>query len=68
MAEHNYDWLRFWVHFVCGALLGGLLGIHWQSPLWICGCALAVGLVAGIWGDRFWNRFLENMRWLRWWI
>jgi hypothetical protein len=77
MDAHDYDWLRFWIHFVCGALLGGLLGTgswlhHWHSgmsPLfWIGGCALAAGLVAGIWGDRFWESFLEDIRWFRWWI
>jgi len=24
--DQPYDWERFWIHFVCGALLGGVFG------------------------------------------
>jgi hypothetical protein len=72
MSNHDYDWFRFWVHFVCGALLGAGLGFfswmhNWHAGLspWlpIGGSAFALALLGGIFGDRFWDWFLRNLRW-----
>ena len=76
--QDGYDWERFWIHFVFGALLGvfiwvvfsarysifGIASWHWP---WAAGFCLAMALLGGIFGDRFWTWFLENLRWFRWW-
>lgn len=63
-----YDWERFWVHFVCGALFGALCGFlfwfsNWTpglSPLFCIGfTSLAIALLGGVFGDRFWYAFLK---------
>ena len=70
----NSSWTGFFVHFVFGAVLGGLLGtavwgwaLDGQSAmaglLCIGGGALLLGLIAGFFGDRFW----ESFRGLEWW-
>jgi hypothetical protein len=65
----NYDWERFWIHFVFGALVGGLIGIAiWgQGWFWVIGTSLVVATLGGVYGDRFWEWFLESLRWIRWW-
>lgn len=63
-----YDWERFWVHFACGALFGALSGFlfwfsNWTPGLspWLCIgiAALAIALLGGVFGDRFWYAFLK---------
>jgi len=63
-----YDWERFCVHFDCGALFGALCGFlfwfsNWTPGLspWLCiGIAsLAIALLGGVFGDRFWYAFLK---------
>jgi hypothetical protein len=51
--EDNYDWVRFWMHFVFGALAGGLIGIAiWgQGWFWITGTSLVVATLGGVYGD-----------------
>jgi F0F1-type ATP synthase assembly protein I len=72
----DYDWFRFRVNFVFGAVVGAIIGglswvQHWfpgSSPfLWICGWSLGIALTGGIYGDRFWDWFLRNILYLRWW-
>ncbi len=76
MTDNNYDWERFRIHFICGAAVGAMIGAavwmrEWHPGmsgwLWIGGLSLAVGLLGGVYGDRFWEWFLENLRWLLWW-
>lgn len=66
-------WFGFGVRFVCGAILGALLGLSlwlalaYGSPhgwLLIAACALAMGLASGLWGDAFWHGLRD---WLWWW-
>ncbi len=75
------DWLKFWVHFVCGAILGAFLGLKgWAhsdyatstswipSVLFIGGGAILLGLVAGVAadnGDHFWHSLGNPFH--RWW-
>ena len=71
--ESTYDWERFWIHFVCGALLGAGIGFffwfrNWHSGLsvWVCISfpALVVALLGGIYGDCFWEGFMKFIgRW-----
>ena len=62
--DEPYDWERFWIHFVCGALIGAGIGLsywirHWYVGYsgWVCiGLpALVVALLGGVFGDRFWE-------------
>jgi hypothetical protein len=52
------DWQKTRIHFGCGAILGGLTafagGGNW---IWILITAGVVGLLAGIFLDRFWEHF-----------
>ena len=63
------DWFSFWVHFVCGALVGGAFGLGvWAWPameiydstlagvLCIGGGACILGLLAGVLREQFWER------------
>jgi len=74
MGENkSYDWQRFWIHFVCGALFGAGIGFcfwlqNWPSglPAWvyITFLSLAIALLGGIYGDSFWERLLRFIgRW-----
>ncbi|MGV3530887.1 MAG: hypothetical protein ACO1QR_00850 [Chthoniobacteraceae bacterium] len=65
------DWLKFRVHFVCGAILGAFIGLKWwahsdyaSSTSWVPGVlfigggAILFGLIAGVAsdrGDHFWH-------------
>ncbi len=78
MSDHDgFSWTGFFVHFVFGAVLGGLLGtgiwawaLDGQSAiaglLCIGGGALFLGLSAGFLGDRFWESF-RDIGWGRFW-
>ena len=74
MDNKDYDWFRFWVHFVFGVLLGVVMGLVFcmrsrQPSLhpWLlaCCCSLIMGFAGGIYGDRFWEWFLRNIYWWR---
>ena len=74
--EQPYDWQRFWTHFVCGALFGVFLGAvfwfrTWDPGLsaWLCigGTSLAVALLGGVFGDRFWERLVRGIGRWGWW-
>lgn len=76
MNKSNFDWERFWIHFIFGAVLGAGIGLafwiqHWYFGLsaWllICGFSLSTALLSGIYGDQFWEWFLRHSSWLRWW-
>jgi hypothetical protein len=76
MSDHSrFDWTGFFVQFVCGAVIGAILGfVLWaQSPeehffagapgvFTIGGAALVLGLAAGFLGDRFWDRIGDWFR------
>lgn len=74
--EHPYDWERFRVHFVCGALFGAFFGFlfwfsNWTPGLSLLLCmgvaSLAVALLGSVFGDRFWTAFLRGLGRLWWW-
>jgi hypothetical protein len=70
-TERKRDWQKFWIHLVCGACLGALLGFGaWAhssygesvsarpAVIFIGGGALLFALVAGFSsfeGDAFWH-------------
>ena len=71
----DFDWVGISVHFVCGAVLDGLLGFFLWIQAWptasgqmallmIGGPALILGLAAALWADRFWEHLPD---WLHWW-
>ncbi len=72
MVDRPRDKLEFWVRFVCGAVFGTLLGLLLVWPFlpdvamsWftlLIG-VLFFGLVAALWGDRFWHFILGLFRW-----
>jgi hypothetical protein len=75
--EATYDWERFWIHFIFGALLGGGTGfLFWLSnwhpglSVWVCISipSLAVALLGGIYGDRFWDGFMNFVGRWGWWV
>ena len=70
MRKNTRDWWKFFTHFACGAVLGGVLGMGvWSRPelelfnsmkagvVCISLGALLVGLAAGIADDEFWESF-----------
>lgn len=72
----RFDWSGFIIHFVFGAALGTVIGLGlWAQlggrnstsstvgVLCIGGGALACGLVAGFFEDRFWGSFARLFRW-----
>jgi hypothetical protein len=76
--NRHFDWARFLVHFVIGAMFGALAGLYtWSvwfdqaSHGWMAMAAMAVfiGLLAGFLGDHFWESFRERSWWnpFTWW-
>lgn len=66
------DRFEFWVRFVCGAVFGAVLGFVLWLHLFTSAIfgwaalplgAIAFGLVAAWWGDRFWHFVLGLFRW-----
>ena len=70
MKQNGRDWFKFFVHFVCGSVLGAVLGVGlWSRPefglsesssagiLCILFGAVLVGLAAAYAGDEFWEYF-----------
>ena len=72
--KQKFDWWKFTIHFIIGAVLGGLIGLfphHLSIDLYmsidkteyilliICS-AIFFGLLAGIFGDKFWNFFFTK--------
>jgi len=65
--KRRWDGTRFTIYFLCGAVTGSLLGLRWATreslrhpksvlalvlPLSLC--AVVGGLLAGIFGEKFW--------------
>ena len=59
---------NFWIHFVCGLVVGAGLGGWWGSLLFqaswgVLGSSVALALImaylSGRWGDRFWRCVLK---------
>jgi 2-amino-4-hydroxy-6-hydroxymethyldihydropteridine diphosphokinase len=72
----NFDWFGFWVHFLFGAIVGGLLGFYiWGqtssalSSSWIPGLllisagAVLGGFIAGCFQEGFWEKLSDCIRW-----
>jgi hypothetical protein len=71
MPKHKKtDWIAVWLNFVFGALVGAGVGLWvWLRPRWglynssfaslvcVAGGALAVGLIAVILREGFWDSF-----------
>jgi hypothetical protein len=55
------DWFKTWVHFFCGLVAGGLVGLYTFQDSWIyvLVTALAVAILAAIYLDDFWDDFLR---------
>jgi hypothetical protein len=73
---NKIDWFAFGLHFFCGAVLGILAGLfawgksdHAVSDFWSAGVyyavggALALGLLAGLGGQSFWENVRTLFRW-----
>lgn len=70
MTKGKYDWLRFWVHFAFGIILGLVISVAvfgfpldlWSAARWtlIAGLTLTIAIVGGLYGDPFWTRLLES--------
>lgn len=76
-SAQPYDWERFWIHFVVGALLGAGMGFlfwmrNWHDGMsvWLCIAipALAIAMLGGVFGDWFWERFLRFFGRWGWWV
>jgi hypothetical protein len=79
MAKAKYDWLRFWVHFAFGTILGLIISFaifgFWfdLSPMtsWalIAGTTLTIAILGAVYGDPFWTKLLESrfFRFLAYW-
>ena len=67
--RRTIDWAGVAVHAAFGAILGSLLGLFWAyqgvSFSWrpIIGCALAMGVLGGVFGDAFWRRLASLIQW-----
>src|SRR5215467_7509750 len=77
MAEDDrpFEPGRFVVQFFFGAVFGAFAGFCLgvmiapepvQIWLWVLGMAIALGLLAGFLGDRFWDSFREWWNPFRW--
>jgi hypothetical protein len=76
LDRRPFDWVRFLVQFFFGAVFGGIAGFYLAASAGSLGVAIAsasvmaliVGLVAGCWGDRFWESFRDGGLWnpFRW--
>ena len=68
MPRRKFDWFGFWVHFVFGLIVGGLIGLYiWGRSDWrlstsfipglcfIGGGSLIGGVVAGFCQEEFWE-------------
>ncbi len=71
MKKDGIDWYRFIIHFFCGAVLGAICGFGagaycYESDRALCYSgivgATVTGLLAGIYGDRFWLWIIEPHR------
>ena len=70
MKWRQIDWLGFVVRFICGGMLGVIVGAYWwahgdlndHGTVYIVAGVLVVGLLSAIFGDDFW----ENIR--GWWV
>jgi hypothetical protein len=75
MKGDSYEHGRhFWVHFCCGIVVGGIIGIRFSWDLfdsfWACfgataGITLVFALAVAYWGDPLWYWLLRifGSRW-----
>jgi len=70
--EYKHGRGSFWLQFTCGAVLGVCLGISLcrrfaesfaMGALVFLGAVGVCGLVAGFWGDRFWEALIRICGW-----
>ena len=79
MEKEKFDWLRFWLHFLFGAVLGFVMSfsvfdlafefsnsVTWALTLIT---TLSIAILGGLYGDPFWTRLLESrlFRFLFYW-
>lgn len=69
MSDHDsIDWVRVVVHFLIGAVVGAAAGFLLWGPdgsvaMPVAACALSIGVLGAVFGDRFWHWFLDFVRW-----
>jgi hypothetical protein len=68
--KEPYDWERFWLHFVCGAMAGAFIGVliwmrYWHQGLsgWLIigGASFLSALMGGVFGDIWWAMMLQAL-------
>lgn len=58
------DWGKTWLHFFCGIIAGGGVGAYaFDDWLYVIITAFGVGILAAIFLDEFWQRFLGGWGW-----
>ena len=71
--SESIDWIKVFIHFVCGAILGAFVGLwiwvrtgaleSWDLGLaLIGGFALVLGIASGVFLDRFWDGLMNFAR------
>lgn len=73
--DHEVEESEQVARFVCGAILGALVGL---ALIFVCGIVSLAGLIFGLvvpmiafglmalyWGDRFWEEVIEWLIWFR---
>jgi len=57
-SDHERDWQKTRIHFVCGFVLGSI-STFGSGGGWVLAviCGLLLGTLAGVFLDRFWERF-----------
>jgi len=66
----NIDWTKFILHFIFGLFLGILVtvgyGFFFDAKSWIelIWFPVLIGVLGGIYGDRFWEKILSWLPWL----
>jgi len=73
------DWFKTVLHFICGAILGGILGLvtcwWWMDSdvsrstviVFLSGGALVFGVLAGLFLDSFWDWLKDEGQWFLPW-
>jgi hypothetical protein len=66
----NIDWAKFVLHFIFGVFIGVILEIGWgiffdiESWVDLIWLPIVIGILGGMYGDRFWEKLLNWIPWL----